>query len=108
MKASKEDLVFIGILAAVLLLFFNSILGIAGAVSIFTIVIIFFIPSYLLLDNFSLSKDEKIVFSFFAGVGVFPAISYWLGLFISFKVSILVTFVVLVLASFLVGKLIKK
>ena len=65
MKVNKEDLIFIGIILVVLSIFFYSILGSAGMVSVLAIIILFFVPTYLLLDNFSLGKDEKLVFSFF-------------------------------------------
>ena len=62
----------------------------------------------MILDNFNLDQDEKIIFSFFIGVGIFPAIVYWLGMIISFRLAILITFAVLIVVSYLVRKVRKK
>jgi len=70
--------------------------------------LLFVVPLYLILDNFDLGQDEKIVFSFFLGVGIFPSLVYWLGLFISFRLSIFITFVLLIVVGFVVRKYWKK
>jgi apolipoprotein N-acyltransferase len=103
-----ENLGFIGISIAVILVFFYFILGFSAMMSVLGIILLFIVPMYLILDNFELGQDEKIVFSFFLGVGIFPAITYWLGMIISFRISILITFVVLVGAGFLVRKFLKR
>jgi len=105
---SKEDLGFIGIVVAIVLIFFYIILGFSGMMSALGIILLFIVPTYLILDNFDLRQDEKIVFSFFIGVGVFPSIVYWLGLFISLKIAIFISFIVLVAIGFLVGKFLKR
>lgn len=105
---SKEDLGFIGIVAAVVLIFFYIILGFSGMMSALGIILLFIVPTYLILDNFDLRQDEKIVFSFFIGVGVFPSIVYWLGLFISLKIAIFISFIVLVAVGFGVKKFLKR
>ena len=102
-----ENIGFIGILVAVSLIFFYFILGFAGFMTILGIILLFIIPIYLILDNFDLGQDEKLVFSFFLGVGIFPIITYWLGLYISFRLAILITFVILLVVAFLVRKYLK-
>ena len=104
----KDDLAFAGIVVVVIAVFFYFILGISGMVSALAIILIFFVPSYFILDNFNLKKDEKLVFSFFIGAGIFPSIAYWLGLFISLKLAILITFLVLVGIGIGIGKVKKK
>tara|TARA_B100000315_G_C14595441_1_gene598746 strand:+ start:21 stop:350 length:330 start_codon:yes stop_codon:yes gene_type:complete len=104
----KENMAFIGILIAVILIFFFYILGFSGAMSALGIILIFVLPTYFILNNFKLDNDEKIVFSFFIGVGIFPSIAYWIGTFISFKLSIFITFLILLGVGFLVKKLRKK
>ena len=89
MKLDKESMAFIGIAAALMLAFFFYILGASGLMSALGIILIFILPTYSILNNFNLDNDEKIVFSFFIGVGIFPSIAYWLGTLISFKISIL-------------------
>ena len=108
MSLSKEDFGFIGIIALIALIFFYIILGFSGMMSAMGIILIFIVPAYFILDNFELETDEKIIFSFFIGAGVFPSISYWLGILIPFKLAILVTFVVLVIVGFLIKKYLKR
>jgi|TARA_Y100000310_G_C20703189_1_gene831999 apolipoprotein N-acyltransferase len=109
MKFPKiENLGFIGIIATVILVFFYFILGFSGMMAVLGIILLFIVPFYLILDNFDLSQDEKIVFSFFIGVGIFPAIVYWLGMIISFSLAILIIFAVLIVASYFVRKIRKK
>ena len=103
-----ENIGFIGIIVVIILLFFFFILGFSGMMTALGIILLFIIPIYLILDNFDLGQDEKLVFSFFLGVGIFPTITYWLGLFISFRLAILITFVILLAVAFLVGKYWKK
>ncbi|MBW2976432.1 hypothetical protein KY347_03225 [Candidatus Woesearchaeota archaeon] len=104
MSLSKEDLGFIGIIAVIALIFFYIILGFSGMMSALGIILIFIVPTYFIIDNFNLETDEKVVFSFFLGAGIFPSIAYWLGILMSFKLAILVTFVLLLAVGFLVKK----
>ena len=103
-----ENLGFIGIMVVVILVFFYFILGFSGMMAVLGIILLFIVPFYLILDNFNLGQDEKIIFSFFIGVGIFPAIVYWLGMIISFRLAILITFVVLIVIGYLVRKVRKK
>ena len=103
-----ENLGFIGIIVAVILVFFYFILGFSGMMAVLGIILLFIVPFYLILDNFNLGQDEKIIFSFFIGVGIFPAIVYWLGMIISFRLAILITFAVLIVVGYLVRKVRKK
>mgnify|MGYP001602835516 CR=1 FL=1 len=104
----KENMILIGILAAIILTFFFYILGASGLMSALGIILIFILPTYFILNNFKIDDDEKIVFSFFIGVGIFPSIAYWLGTLISFKISILMTFILLLILGFLIKKHYKK
>jgi hypothetical protein len=99
-----ENIGFIGISVAVIVLFLYFILGLSGALSALGIILLFIVPIYFILDNFELGQDEKIVFSFFIGVGVLPAFTYWIGLFISFRLAILISFVVLIAVGILIRK----
>lgn len=104
----KENMAFIGILVTIILAFFFYILGASGLMSALGIILIFVLPTYFILNNFNLDNDEKIVFSFFIGVGIFPSIAYWLGTLISFKISIFTTFILLLILGFLIKKYYKK
>ena len=109
MKLPKtEDLGFIGIIMFAVLAFFYFILGFSGMMAVLGIVLLFIVPFYLILDNFDLGQDEKLVFSFFVGVGIFPAITYWMGMIISFRISIFVTFIILIAVGFVMKKYWKK
>ena len=109
MKLPKvENLGFIGIVVGVILAFFYFILGFSGMMAILSIMLLFIVPIYFILDNFDLGQDEKIVFSFFIGVGIFPSLVYWPATIISFRLSILITFIVLIVAGILVRKFLKK
>ena len=105
MKLPKvENLGFIGVMVVVILAFFYFILGFSGMMAVLGIILLFIVPIYFILDNFDLGQDEKLIFSFFIGVGIFPSLVYWPGLFISFRLSILISFVVLIVVGVLVRK----
>ena len=103
-----ENIGLIGIVLVVILLFLYFILGFSGMMAGLGIILLFIVPVYLILDNFDLGQDEKIVFSFFLGVGIFPALVYWPATIISFRLSIFITFVVLLVVAYLVRKYVKK
>ena len=86
----------IGILA--LIIIFSFILfGFIGVKVVLGAVVVFFLPFYLILDNFDIEFGEKIVFSFFMGIGVFSIFVYYLGFVVnSIRVAIAVTFLLLV------------
>ena len=109
MKLPKvENLGFIGIIIAVILAFFYFILGFSGMMAVLGIILFFIAPIYFILDNFELGQDEKLIFSFFLGVGIFPSLVYWPGLFISFRLSSSIAFVVLIVVGSLVRRYWKK
>ncbi len=103
-----ENLGFIGIMVAVIMIFFYLILGFSGMMAALGIILLLIVPVYLILDNLDLTQDEKIVFSFFIGAGIFPAIAYWLGMLISFRIAILITFILLLVVAYLIKKYLKK
>ena len=96
----NENFGFIGIIIALILVFFYFILGISGAMSVLGIILFFIVPSYIILGNFDLNHEEMLVFAFFIGVGIFPKIMYWLGMFISFKLSIFLAFIIMTASGF--------
>ena len=93
---------------ALILAFFYFVLGFSGMMTALGIMLLFMLPTYLILNNFDLEQDEKMVFSFFIGIGIFPAIAYWLGMLISFRIAIFITFAILITASFIIKKIKKK
>ncbi len=56
---------------------------------------------YLILDNFKLKRLEKIVFSFFISLGIYPSLVYWTGYFIgNVRIGIITSFMLLVGVGF--------
>ena len=94
-----------GILALAVMAFFYLILGFSGMMTILGIILLLMFPAYLILNSFELEQDEKIIFSFFLGAGIFPSITYWIGMLISFRIAIAVTFIILIITAFIINKL---
>jgi len=92
------------IILILIALFSLIFLGFTGFKVIFGMLLVFFLPFYLILDNYDLSRGEKVIFSFFIGVGIFPAIAYWLGIFMPFRMAILITFVLLIITAYLIRR----
>jgi len=90
----KGILIGVGIL---IILFSLLLFGITGLRVVAGVFLLFLLPFYLILDNFELSFIEKILFSFFIGLGIFPSIVYGLALAInSIRLAIVIAFVLLV------------
>ena len=105
---NSKQIGFVLLAAALILAFFYFVLGFSGMMTALGVMLLFMLPTYLILNNFDLEQDEKIIFSFFIGVGIFPAIAYWLGMLIPFRIAIFITFAMLIAASFTIKKLKKK
>ena len=100
-----ETLQIGSVLIAAVFAFFYFILGIQGALSALGIMAFFVLPFYLIFNKLNLGADEKLVFSLFIGAGIFPAIAYWLGIFISFRLAIFITFIILIAAVYFLNKI---
>ena len=108
MNLKIENIGFIGILLVAILIPFYIILGFSGMMTVLGIMLFFILPMYLILDNFNLQQDEKIIFSFFLGVGIFPSMVYWLGTVISLRLAMSITFILLIILGFVLRKFWKK
>ena len=97
--------IFLGIIIASAFFF---ILGITGLLVALGLMVGYIFVFYLILNNFELDMSEKIVFSFFISIGIFPSIVYLLGLVMSFRIAIAVTFILLIFTAYLIKKLKKK
>jgi len=60
------------------------------------------LPIYFIMGAFNLDQMEKIVFSIFLSVGIFPIFVYWLGILMSFTAGIFITTGILVAIGLLV------
>lgn len=101
-KFGKRELI-IG-LNLLILLFFFALFGITGLRTIVGIVLLFFVPFFLILNNFNLELDEKIIFSFFIGLGFFSTFTYWLSFVVgSLRTAMVLVFFALVGIGLLIG-----
>ncbi|MBI2135296.1 hypothetical protein HYU09_04865 [Candidatus Woesearchaeota archaeon] len=107
-RENIENIQVGSLLIIAVIVFFYFILGLQGALSALGIMVFFVLPFYFLLGKFNLREDEKLAFSFFIGAGIFPAIAYWLGIFISFRLSIFITFIILIAAAYFLNRIKKK
>ena len=104
MKIRLDDKTTIVIILILIALFSFIFLGFTGFKVIFGMLLVFFLPFYLILDNFDLSRSEKVIFAFFIGVGIFTIPVYWLGTLISFRLAIFVSFVLFMVLAFVLKK----
>lgn len=103
MKINNTHIAIIAII-----IFFFTLFGLTGLKLTIGILLLYILPFYLILDKFNLEKTEKFCFSFFIGIGIFPAITYYLAvLFNSMRIAVIVTFIVL-LSLGLILKFIKE
>ena len=103
-----NNIILFGIALALITLGSYAILGAAGSRTILGFIIFIFIPMYLIFDSFGIRQEEKIVYSFFIGITLFPSFVYWLGFVVPFRIAILTVFIVLVIVAFLIRKFWKK
>lgn len=66
------------------------------------------IPFYLILLNFKIKQDEKIIFSLILGLTAFPSLVFLLGLVISFRIAIVLVFILLISVAYILKILISK
>ena len=78
-------------------LFFAILFGFAGAGFILGFILAFITPTYLIMDIFNLDFEEKLFFSFFVSLAVYPSFVYALGmLFSSLRIAMIITFFILI------------
>ena len=97
-----QQLKKVGAVSLLLIGFFSFLLGMPGFVALSSIILFLYLPAYLLLGSFAIKPEERFIFSFFIGVGIFPSLAYLLGLVISFKAAIITSFVLLLGLTFLI------
>ena len=78
-----------------------SFLGFTGVMTMAGIFIFWFVPSYLILLNFEISMEEKVILSFFLAIIVISSLVYWSSFAISFRISIYIAAGLLILAGIL-------
>ncbi len=80
---------------AVISLFFLIFFKFTGLRLLLGIIFIFILPVYLILDYLKFSSLERIIYSFFLGMGIIPTLVYYMGLVISFRLSIIIALIIL-------------
>ena len=96
-------------LAVIAVLFFYILFGIVGVRAITGVFLVFFLPFYIILDLLNLERTEKIIFSFFLGIGIYPSIVYYLAVLLSsMRVAVLAAFVLLMVIALMSRKFKKR
>lgn len=102
----NKDHIFLVCLGIFVILFFALIFGLTGLKVMVGVSFFLFLPIYLILNNFDLKTEEKVIFSIFLGFGIYSSLVYLLGrLFGSIRISMAVTFILLIIIAFLLKKL---
>ena len=104
MELKSENNTLYGIVLVLIILGSFMMLGLEGARTILGMIIVMFLPFYLIFNNFNLNNGEKVIFSFFVSIVLFPSLVYFLGFIVSFRISIFIVFIVLIGLSFLIKK----
>ena len=100
-KESGELILFLSIVLIAFLVFSYKFFGLAG-IKIVLGIAMMTLPFYFMLGRFP--DGERFVFSILLGLTIFPALSYIIGLWISFKTSIILTWIIFIsIALILIG-----
>jgi len=110
-KLKTRDLIII--LNLVIILFFTILFKSTGLKVIIFLYLCYLVPLYIILDKFkptkSLAKPEKIIFSIFISIGLFPILTHYIGRITnSLKTASIITFIILMIAAAVLWKQSKK
>lgn len=100
----SENNIFFGIIFVLITIISFLILGFTGLRTILGLLVIMFLPFYFIFNNFNLSISEKVVFSFFVSIMLFPSLVYFLGFIIPFKIAIFVVFILSIASGFIIKR----
>jgi uncharacterized membrane protein len=91
----RDNIFFITLTISILLLF-SIFFGAEGLRLVLGLLIFIFLPPYIVITCFEFDQIEKIIFSFFIGLGLFPTFVFYIAIPLSsMKLSILVSFILL-------------
>ena len=93
LELKSENNLLLSLAAILLILESFTLLGFNGSRTISGLIIFIFLPFFLVFDSLNLSYGEKLIFSFFVGIMVFPSLVFWLGFVASFKAAIIIVFI---------------
>ncbi len=81
-----------------------ALFGFAGFRTIIAVAVLFIIPPLLLLRKSGLDSEEKIFFSLFIGLGLFPLLVFAINqLLPSFRASAVAALIIVAIAAFLIN-----
>lgn len=100
--AAASLIICLGITVLLSILLF----GMVGARTIIGMVLLFIAPAYFLMRRTALDLEEKIFFSLFISLGLFPLLAWSLNqLLPSFRLSVLAAFVLVAAVGFFVPRI---
>lgn len=106
-RVNQQGVAWLFALAAIAVAAF-ALLGIAGFRTILAIAVLFVIPPLLILKNANLDIEEKIFFSLFIGIGMFPLLAWAVNQVLpSLRLSVIAAFA-LVVAGFFAPRILRK
>ena len=80
------------------------LLGIIGLVSMLIMIVLFFLPMFLIINNLDLEADEKVFFSIFISLAMFSLAAWYVNRIIySLRISVIAASLLLALAGLGVG-----
>ena len=95
-KLKKSHIGFF--LLLIIFLFSSHLFGLTGLRTFLGFFIVLILPTYLIMKNIDIEKDERIFFSFFVSLIYFPLLVWYTNRIVpSLRVSIVVTFILLML-----------
>jgi hypothetical protein len=106
-KFGTKELMFLILLVSAIFFFINyELVGLRLFVGAF---LLYFLPFYIFLDSFDLALEEKLIFSFFIGLGIVSLLVLYLTKIIgSIRISIIVSFIILMGSSLIFRKWYRK
>ena len=95
-----NKLISLLVIAPIVLSFSYMLLGVTGVKTIMAIFLVFLLPFYLILGKFGLETDERLIFSFFIGLGIFSLVVFYVNRVVpSFRSSTIITFSLMMAAG---------
>ena len=106
LKIGNREVFFI--IVALIAIFLFALFRVMGLRILFAFLTLTF-PLYLIINNFEFDLSEKIIFSVYSSIGIFPTITYFLGLAVgNLALAIAITFLLLLGIGLAINKLKKK
>lgn len=102
MTALNSRYVPLIVVAALAVILAGALFGLAGVRTVLGIILFFILPGLLLLRNSAFDFEERIFFSLFAGLGLFPLLVFVLNRVLpSLRMSIIAALVIIGAAALL-------